>query len=163
MNDVDRLALHYLAANTFSIVAQKFGGGCSSGYLFCRYPDGLMMRIPLGGPVGDKHEKHRQLSREMADRLGQHPRNWLSSETRQPERERFGGAARGKEGVILSFSGLPENIDEAFVLALLVGMDWCTFDQALERLGRSPIAHTVAFIEIQDIVMMTASGGRLTV
>jgi hypothetical protein len=53
--------------------------------------------------------------------------SWL---TRDPEKNQWGGAVRVHEDVVLSFSGLPEDADEALVLVLAVYLDLIDLNDA---------------------------------
>jgi len=165
MNGVDALALHYLAQNTVAEIADLFGEGCTGGYLYVLPTNKADLHIPIGILDQTMLAKYRMFSREKAARLNEHPRHWFSSESREPTRDRFGGAARGTAGdnsdIIISFSGMPEHIDEAMSLAYLVGMNYCTFEKAFMRIGQSPIGVIGVFPAIHDIVMTCVSGGRL--
>lgn len=169
MNDVERYTLHHLAAITIEQVTTQFGNGKTGGYLYILPSNKVIMHLPIGVLDESKIATQQMISREKAQRLAQHERHWLSSESREVEREKYGGAARGttkdatgkSSSIIISLSGLPEPIDEAYVLALMIGMKWLTYEQAFERLHHSPIADFEAFKEIHLIVMMLDTGGRL--
>ena len=165
MDAIEALALHYLAQNTITEIADTFGGGRTGGYLYVLPTNKMVALIPVGVPDLNQLARLQMSSREMAMRLKEHPRHWLSSESRQPQRDQLGGAARGitrdNEDVIISFSGMSEHVNEATSLAYLVGMDWCSFDQAHTRLNESPVAAVGVFPAIHDIVMTAASGGRM--
>lgn len=53
--------------------------------------------------------------------------SWMS---RDPEKNQWGGAVRVHRDVIFSFSGLPEDTDEALVLVLAVRLELLTFEEA---------------------------------
>jgi hypothetical protein len=162
MSTVDTLALHYLASNTIADIAKHFGDGRQGGYLYFQSSTGLNMHVPVGLPDPEKYARYQMFSREKAKRLLQHRRHRLSSDSRAPNSDQYGGAALGNNGSVCSFSGMPEAVDEAYVLALLCGMDWLTHQHACEFMAHSPIPSIDVFDQIYDIVMVTVSGGRLT-
>jgi hypothetical protein len=103
------------------------------GYLSIR--DGNSNDILLVLLVGDvgptERMRHYHQSLEKGNRLFQHLRTFerhvSSSETRDPEKARFGGAIaayRNEQPLVVSFSGLTEQADEALMLALCINMQW---------------------------------------
>lgn len=78
-----------------------------------------------------------ELALEKARRPVQHPEHLTSWESRDETRKHFGGSIRlHSEPLILSFSGLPEKLDTAFVLYLSVLATDDTVDQAHETAAR---------------------------
>ena len=65
----------------------------------------------------EKARKYFHLCQEKAARLALHYEHCLSFESRDPGLDRWGGAVRTRNG-ILSFSGFPEDLDEAAMLVL---------------------------------------------
>lgn len=61
-------------------------------------------------------ERRFRLSQEKATRLAAHPDHFSSWQSRNPDKDQWGGAIRTR-GPIVSFSGLPEKADEAICLA----------------------------------------------
>ncbi len=98
------------------------------GYLSVTDYIGRIQGPTLVGIVeGDKMEKYQQFSQEKVERLQE--RNWENSswESRCPEENKWGGAARVyycadayQRWIVFSFSGLPELADEALMLAVAV-------------------------------------------
>ena len=70
-------------------------------------------------PDEKKREKYKLLAEEKARRLALHPEHQSSWESRDPDKNRWGGAIRGTR-LLFSFSGLPELWDEALMLVLAV-------------------------------------------
>lgn len=87
----------------------------------------IIFTIMLGDVSKEKQEKYFQLSLEKGDRLYKdyktNFKNFSSWQTRQPDKERWGGAIRAGK-YILSFSGLSELLDEALVLEIALTMNW---------------------------------------
>lgn len=120
---------------------RKQGETRSGGYLtlFNATNKQMVFSIPLGEIPKEKEEKYRTLSLEKAIRLsGKLDDGDASSwQSRDPEKQQWGGAVSIGEGFILSFSGLPELADEALVL--LIAMD------ATENEGlMMPVAEQIA-------------------
>lgn len=75
--------------------------------------------VLVGGHVNqEKLPKYYHLSHEKAVRLSQNPTHVSSFQSRDGKNQ-FGGAVRTLDGLIYSFSGFPELIDEALVLVLM--------------------------------------------
>ncbi len=92
-----------------------------SGYLTVRRAsDGLIMTISAFGEMPpEKVAKYQEKSLEKSDRLLAHPDHISSWQSRHPEEGQWGGAIRATSADrVISFSGLPELIDEALVLVL---------------------------------------------
>lgn len=91
----------------------------------------------IGNPVPEKLGKYLEFSQEKARRLAAHPQHDLSRESRNPDANQWGGAVRAG-GIIYSFSGLPEELDEAY--ACLVAMEEAdlSFPTVEELLTRCP-------------------------
>lgn len=109
------------------------------GYLSIR--DGKTNDILLATMVGDvapaERMRHYHQSLEKGNRLFHNlhtfEKHASSSQTRDPEKGRFGGAIStlGHEPLlVLSFSGLTEQADEALMLALSVKMQWLSRELA---------------------------------
>jgi len=113
----------------------EYPQGRNNGY--CTVANGVNGRPLLIFQVGecpeDKAAHRIDLSQEKALRLIQranapHLSSWQS---RAPVNDRWGGAVRGN-GFILSFSGLPEDADEAVSLVVAVSCSWLTWEKADE-------------------------------
>ncbi len=74
----------------------------------------------IGLVLPEKAVKYLQFSQEKSARLFLHHEHKSSWQSRFPENDRYGGAIRTVDG-LLSFSGLPEDLDEALVLAVGYG------------------------------------------
>lgn len=91
-------------------------------------PESGIDSITLGHfPVMGKEERYTQLAREKIMRLSIEPDDLGSYETRNPTEDRWGGAIRSLPvRILLSCSGLPELLDEAYMLAIAVKLEWCS-------------------------------------
>ncbi len=85
----------------------------------------------------EKALKYWEFAQEKADRLANHfDKGHLSSyQSRAPEKMRWGGAIRTPGGWILSFSGFPELMDEAFMLSVARQAGLITVAQAVAVLA----------------------------
>jgi hypothetical protein len=73
--------------------------------------------VSIGKVAEEKLGKYFLLCQEKARRLAEHPEHLSSWQSRDERMDRFGGAIRTKR-YILSFSGLPQKLDEASMLAV---------------------------------------------
>ncbi len=88
------------------------------GYLCVASLDGYILGILGLGKISKlKADKYFGLCQEKAKRLAANPDHLSSWQTRDESKNQFGGAIRTNY-VILSFSGFPELLDEAYVLHL---------------------------------------------
>lgn len=78
----------------------------------------LLLSIIGEGDPG-KLAGQRKLCMEKAGRLSMHPDHVLSRQSRKPEIEQYGGAVRGTR-YLWSFSGLPEELDEFYMMMLAI-------------------------------------------
>jgi hypothetical protein len=93
--------------------------GNLGGYICVLDQDGnVLVHAPLGKFPEEKGLKYKRLSREKADRLRSFPDHISSSQSREPNSEKYAGAVRLENGMIIGFSGLPEMWDEAVVTAI---------------------------------------------
>ncbi len=77
----------------------------------------------IGKVHQDKIQRYLAFAQEKARRLASHPDSWSSAYSRDIEKEQYAGAIRIRDehlNLILSFSGLPEELDEAVVLTAAV-------------------------------------------
>ena len=98
--------------------------GCKRGGYFCLAPThtGFPYLLMLVGLVPqDKFEKYAKLAMEKARRLSMHPHHITSRESRNPEKEEWGGAVFVNPD-IWSFSGFPERLDEAVMIVAATKM-----------------------------------------
>jgi len=70
----------------------------------------------------EKREKYVRLSSEKVTRLEKHPKHALSSESRNPDKNEWGGAVRGHK-YLRGFSGLTEELDEIAMIGLALAHD----------------------------------------
>ena len=94
--------------------------GRKGGWLYIADDKGQMVLHERIGTVTDpeKDRRYQLLSVEKAARLQAHPGHRTSWQSRDPDRDHWGGAFRTDDGWIISFSGLPELWDEALVLGV---------------------------------------------
>lgn len=138
-----------IAFESFPHVARKFGEGRTGGFLYISDENGRMcVHIRLGTPDPSKYSKYIEFSKEKAERLRTRidAGEWLSFQSRDPEKNQFAGAFLAPYKRIISFSGLPEMIDEAFVTCLAVKAGWIgknMAEQMLEKSGNVDNFHKV--------------------
>jgi hypothetical protein len=102
-----------------------------SGYLTIRRKsDGeILLVIKIGDCPQIKAKKYFELSVEKGERLFHHQKHISSWQSRDSEKGRWGGAIIANE-LIISFSGLPELIDEAAVILFAMFFGWISSKQA---------------------------------
>jgi hypothetical protein len=108
----------------------------------------------LGNIVEEsKRPRYFQFALEKAVRLAhEHPDHATSWESRNPEQMRFGGAivTSTEHPYSLSFSGFPEDADEAFVIAVALYAGLLTEDYAHGIADRRTNMYTLAFLRKLD-------------
>ena len=120
------------------------------GYLTLEDFDGNIILISRhGDPAPEKNSKYKFFSDEKAGRLLDHPDHISSYQSRTPEEEmadtpqmerKYGGAIRiASIKAVLSFSGLPELLDEALVTVAVI------------RIGRFFDSECLSELEINEI------------
>ncbi len=82
----------------------------------------------------EKREQYFAYSQEKAVRLAQNSEHISSWQSRNPEKNCYGGAIRvgPAKNLIMSFSGLPELADEAVMLATALRLLWMSHDEAIQ-------------------------------
>lgn len=139
-----------IAHNLTPIIAETWGDGRKGGYIFiCDDTGTQLLHKKLGEPELSKKEKYRSFSREKAERLIRNPDHVLSWESREPEQNQYGGAIRLESGLIISFSGFPELVDEAFCAVIGFWMTFESQDSLAEKLRKSD--NSKLFADILDI------------
>lgn len=114
-------ALLTAAEKTIAPVAEVYGEGDPGGYIYICNPNGNMVaHVMIGTPPSEKAGEYEKLSKEKARRLRSYVDHTLSWESRDTKANQYGGAIRLPNKFIISFSGFPEMIDQAFCLALAV-------------------------------------------
>ena len=115
--------------------------GHTGGYLcISDGKNGLPLLTMLIGEVFlQKAPKYLEFCQEKAARLAGHPNHQTSWESRNPEKDWWGGAVRF-EDKILSFSGLPEMGDEAAMLRVVAkhGDEACVMARRIAKLTDNP-------------------------
>lgn len=112
----------------FPTVAEKFGReGDTGGFVYV----GKIIPTDSGNQIRQhyhsvirepdpvKWDKFVYFSKEKPTRLAANDNHVLSAESRDDDAEKYAGAVKGPHGMIYAFSGLPQEIDEAFVLAAM--------------------------------------------
>lgn len=128
-------ALAMTAGGFAAEIAPRFGDGRTGGYFFaCDGTCRQLLHKKLLAPDPTKLPKYREYSREKAERLLRHPEHMLSWQSREPKEGRWGGAVRLQSGIIFSFSGFPELVDEAFCAALAFILGWAPYEEMLATL-----------------------------
>lgn len=94
--------------------------GRTGGWLFIADSEGEMILHEQIGTIAEpaKNGRYLALSVEQAVRLFEHPDHRTSWQSRDPDRDRWGGAFRTDDGWVISFCGLPELWNEALVLGV---------------------------------------------
>ena len=98
----------------------------------------LMIR-EIGSCPEEKARKYFEFCQEKKDRLYKNPGHISSWQSRQPEKDKYGGAVRtALDGYyILSMSGLPEHGDEAVMVYTAHKINWMNKDTILAIIGIS--------------------------
>jgi hypothetical protein len=116
---------------------QEEGG--QSGYLTCLITDpsksvnwveGEIKQEKIGTNCGPQELFRRRNSGEKVLRLSWNPMHWLSWESRDEDNKFWGGAVRLTAWLIVGFSGMPQEADEAAILYLGVRTGLCTLAYA---------------------------------
>lgn len=97
--------------------------GGEGGYFCIADEDGRpLIVVAVGSLSNEKATKCFDLAQEKARRLAEHPEHLTSWESRDPNALKFGGAVKDLRNYphIYSFSGLPEKVDEALMLAIAI-------------------------------------------
>ena len=104
----------------FEKAAMLDSRGRTGGFLCVAEPNGKILLVCQIGEVVDPADAARYLvfCQEKATRLALNPESISSWQTRNEADNKYGGAVRGPDGRIFSFSGLSEHLDE--VLAMKV-------------------------------------------
>lgn len=84
----------------------------------------------------DRRAKCLAYCQEKALRLSTHPDHLASAESRDEDKGQWGGAIRAGD-IIISFSGLPEMLDECLCLELAVYLDRLNVDDVIAIIRRS--------------------------
>ncbi|MFZ2887191.1 MAG: hypothetical protein WA021_05225 [Minisyncoccia bacterium] len=125
-----------LADKYYAHIGDKFGSGKQYGCLAVRGPATLrhpgMLVVPFGLIPGESGCY--TYAPEKINRLAERPNHWSSFESRDPDNKRWGGAIRlpdANESIgFLSWSSLPELVDEAFMLGIALKAKLMEFARA---------------------------------
>ncbi|MCB9336296.1 MAG: hypothetical protein H6586_09110 [Flavobacteriales bacterium] len=120
-----------------------------SGYFTLAEIDGVVNRIfKIGQPPAEKVKRFLTLSQEKVERLSLHivsDKHVSSYQSRNPDKGQWGGAIVASDyenQLILSFSGLPEKLDEALCL-VVAGKMKLSFDKQILELSQNPFYEQV--------------------
>lgn len=138
----------------FPLVVSKHGRpGDTGGFVYVGDTQGLLhCHTRVAYPDHKKWHRFVDFSREKATRLAEHTDHQLSSQSRDDEKERFSGAVRGPDNMLYSFSGLPQETDEALVLSGMVHAGIITDSFAIRLLSKCHSSNTDHFLEIHELV-----------
>jgi len=123
----------------------------SGGYLcIADARTGMPLYLSILGVVPSGHApKYLGFAQEKALRLAANPEDLASEQSRKPDEGKWGGAIR-TDRYILSFSGLPEELDEAIMLSFAIKADFLTHEAAA-HIAR--LTHNNRWQEFQDALL----------
>src|SRR3989344_1465644 len=107
--------------------------------------------VALGEMPEEKRKQYLRNALEKAERLSytvRHGGHYLSRQSRDESRERWGGAVAGKD-FIYSFSGFPEEADEIFMVILAIASGSLESNWIYQALGGSNKYYAKAFDVVQ--------------
>ncbi|HEY4490253.1 MAG TPA: hypothetical protein VJC12_03300 [Candidatus Paceibacterota bacterium] len=110
-----------------------------------RLPPKLLLMVPIGDVPADS--KSGEFTQEKARRLASHPPHVSSWQSRDLDREMYGGAIRA-ENLIFSFSGIPEEGDEILVLGIALKLGLISNEEAEEIMAISHNRFNQLFYEM---------------
>jgi len=152
------------AQDSIDEVIHRFGDAKTSGCFICLADrKGQVIGchrigkvLPGDGPV------YMHYSAEKARRLGGHPSHMSSAESRNEARNEYGGAIRADD-YIISCSGLPEDVDEAFAVALArVVQRWHPNDIAMIEVAIQHIARVSENERIEPVYEVVRAAAKDT-
>ena len=118
-------ALATLADHSIAQMRAAFGRESSGGYIYLRDSMGnTKLHHYVGELPRDEVSECHRFSQEKACRLLTHDGHSTSWQSRNVQAQKYGGAIRLPSGHVLSFSGLPEHLDEVFCICLAQHMGW---------------------------------------
>ena len=122
-----------LIKQAFPLVAEKFGRESDTGgFVYIADHNGVLhCHLRIAHPHPEKWTRFVFFSQEKVERLVRHPDHQFSGQSRDDEQEHFAGAVIGPEKMYYSFSGLPQDTDEALVLAAMVKAEIITYAYAV--------------------------------
>jgi len=135
------LVLSTIADLEVVIMKTGLGRGSVGGY-FCfldeadageAVPPAPSLVARIGGVTGEKASELFVKALEKLHRLAGRPNDRTSYQSRNPGEHRWGGAVRAISSdhrYIFSFSGYPEEVDEAMMFALAVRLETMTLEEA---------------------------------
>ncbi|OHB04587.1 MAG: hypothetical protein A2920_01445 [Candidatus Zambryskibacteria bacterium RIFCSPLOWO2_01_FULL_43_17] len=137
-----------VCARAYDFLPENMAGKSVAGYvcIYGDYSDGGFPRIISLSPIGEVLPTSESFffADEKAKRLSSHPTHVSSWQSRDKERKRYGGAIRAG-ALILSFSGLPEWVDEALMVAVAADMNRITEEEIarVTRISENPLLQVV--------------------
>lgn len=121
-----------LVGKGISLLTKKCSMSRDYGY-FTVFDDGVILICKLNAVPQEKLQKYLACSQEKAWRLHSKPADQTSFQSRNPERDKWGGAIRACGSHILSFSGLPNELfDEALMAYVACTAGWIDKSDALK-------------------------------
>ena len=121
-----------LAEELFPHIAELSPEKRTGGFLCLVRENGPVVGLTMiGEPSQDTAGKYEAFAREKAWRLMSLPEDQSSFQSRVPDQQQWGGAVWVSGGT-LSFSGLPEKLDEAFVVVLALRLRYLNRKKAEE-------------------------------
>lgn len=123
----------FSASDLFKTMRQLHNNDYHGGYLCITDPKtGIpYLTLGLGQAMPEKWEKYLEFSMEKARRLAAHPEHVCSAQSRNDQTNQWPGAIRTRK-IIISFSGLPWEIDETYCLLLAHVLELISMDEARE-------------------------------
>jgi hypothetical protein len=128
----NRLSNSLIFCGALARTRRRFGGYVSVTNL----SGSLLLCCAIGDFSVEKRADYIAFSQEKAVRLAANASHSLSSQSREPDLMKFGGAVKG-ENIIVSFSGCPEEVDELISVLVLRELDELTREKAKELLALS--------------------------
>ncbi len=142
-----RKALENPTHSLFEVLREFNQRDSYGGYLCLANPQTGVPYLLLGmGEVWpDKQQKYFEICQEKAIRLASYPDHFSSAQSRCDSEGKYPGAIRTKD-MIFSFSGLPWQLDETFMLFLAMSLDCLDMDAAkgIAKISKNGVFSTVA-------------------
>ncbi|MBL7022090.1 hypothetical protein ISR92_02115 [Patescibacteria group bacterium] len=138
MNAYEVLARdHGVLLRMFQLINKRFDNDKTGGFIAINPDQGNdlfneLAVLPIGNVPNDKMQKYCIFAQEKIARLVKFPKTNASYETRDEEKNHWGGSVRLPNGTCIGFSGLPELGDECLVLMYAYYKKQITEPQALE-------------------------------
>ncbi|MES2931857.1 MAG: hypothetical protein V4682_04170 [Patescibacteria group bacterium] len=136
--DGAQFAVFDLLSESSPLAAELNAAGKLGGYFCLANSKGFPLLIAsCGNPDEEKLERYLAFCQEKARRLGSHPEHTFSLQSRDEEKDHYGGAVRAGDH-IASFSGFPERLDEVVAVLALYWLDAVEFEEIRPLLAGNP-------------------------